>query len=248
MVKELDPTSTPAKGADAPFRLHKAITTALADTHRLVEELSDSLPNAELFHRTIEAHQPPPELGLEEISRFHRAINAYADQWAESTARFVLPPPSGPYRRPSSRGTWGISGSIDLRFTRDDGLAEIRKVSLGSPPTDPDARLGDIIRFSLIGAPGLLSLLYVSPDAQSAGIHLREHHITDDDINEARLRVRKTVDSALDVVEASSAAGTVVDEGSFTEPGWWCNQCAYVRNCPAVAQQSINDLIALYPV
>ncbi len=247
MSREVDDTKTPAKGANAPFRLHKAIMAALSDTHRLVEELSESLPNTELFHRTIEEQVAPPELGIEEISRFHRALNAYADQWAESTARFVLPPIQGPYRRPSARGTWGISGGIDLRFTRDDGLAEIRKITLGSPPPDPSPRIGDIIRFSLIGAPGILSLLYVSPDAGSSGVHLREQHITDDHISEARSRVRSVVDAAFDVVEASAAAGTTIDESHLAEAGWWCNQCAYVRHCPAIAQPSMSDLIAGYP-
>jgi hypothetical protein len=142
-----------------------------------------------------------------------------------------------------------MSGAIDLRFIRDDGLVEIRKISIGArpPASDTPVPIAEVLRFSLIGAQGVLAQLFVPQDPAAIGSVLRERMVTDVDIDAARAKVRAAVDQAEDRVASSEANGTTIDGVELTKVGWWCNQCAYLRNCPAIPQQSVNTLIGAYP-
>lgn len=258
LVHELNPNKTPARSSDGVFRLHRAITNAISESHRIVQELSKTLPNAELLTTTLEERLPPIELGREEVGRFRAALVAYADSWADGDAEFI-PAPDAPYRRPSIRRTWGVSGTIDLRFRRNDGTIEIRKVAVGGRPSDKsaDVAIADVLRFSLLGAPGVLAQLYVPQDVGTPGGVLTERSVTDNDIAAARVRVRDAVDAAQDLLEQvgdglsvgglSGEGLSALDSLELTTPGWWCNQCPYVRGCPALPQQSSGELIGSYP-
>ncbi len=253
LALEFDRTRTPAKTADATFRLHQAVMSALAESHlvvqALVDESSGAWPAPDVLIETLAQRVPPPELGLEEIDRFRNVLTAYGETFADSTARFVAAPMNGPYRRPSQRRSWGISGAVDLRFTRDDGQLEIRKWSLGTRPvaTDDPVPIADILRFFLIGGAGVFAQLYIPNDPLAPGAVLRERTVTDSDISAARQTARRAIDEAEDLVTSSEANGSTIDEVSLTSSGWWCNQCTYVRNCPAIPQQSSQSLLGAYP-
>ncbi len=249
LAHELNPDRTAARSANAPFRLHRAITDAISEAHLVVQALSQTLPAAELLIATLHDRRPPVELGLEEVARFKLAISAYAESFCDNDARYVEAP-TAPFRRQSARRTWGITGSIDLRFRRSDGTTEIRRIALGgkAPHQTTPVSLPDILRFSLIGEPGHLVHLHVPADETLPGAIICERTVSNEMINVQRASVRELVDVACDLVESSSVdGGTSIDDANNAQPGWWCNQCAYVRGCPAVPQQTVADIIGRYP-
>ena len=248
LAHELNPDRTPARSANAPFRLYRAITDAISEAHLIVQELSQALPAAELLITALLERRPPVELGHEELARFNAAVAAYADSFSDSEARYVEAP-TGPYRRPSARRTWGVSGAIDLRFRRPDGTTEIRKIVLGGTAPHPSTPvpLPDILRFSLIGENGFLVHLHVPTDESSPGAIICERTVSEEMITESRSLVREAIDAAVDLVDGSgSDEGAPIDDPRNASPGWWCNQCTYVRGCPAVPQQTTSAIIESY--
>jgi hypothetical protein len=234
----LDPEQTRPRTADGTFRLSNAISVAIVDAHRQCEDGGYSDHG---LLTALEACSAPPELGHEEAARFVTAMDAYADAFgSDEAARAVCLHAKSEKPLEVPLGDCGavLTGRVSLVFSNEPSNAQTGSITIRSLTVGPlggasDER-ADALRLAALGATdGSVVRLTVTPTGSTA---LSARSFTHDEI---RAAWRDTGD----MVDAALAAG----EAAVASAGWWCTNCAFVRQCPAVSNERFIDLVDAYP-
>jgi hypothetical protein len=216
------PTSQPL---DDRFRLKNAVVEAIRGAHTRSAE--DDCDVADVLDAP-----PPKHLEPEEQTRFGDALEAYGD--AVSGRDGALRVTDDTLTRDSRNGAFRLTGRPDLVFDLPDGGVEVRRVGLSPRPAGPSGAspatnaFGAAMRLLLrpAGALRVLQLHLVAPGG------CVETVFDDEAASTFGREMNEGVESAL---ASAHPAPT---------PGWWCNDCPSLINCPAVPQSAANEVFA----
>jgi hypothetical protein len=227
LARLLDPELTPARGKEPSFRLPGALNDALMVAHRLAEDREI------MVTETIDA-TPPPHLGTEEAQLFRTAVEHYDEAFGETPA--LLDRRAGEFlKRPAADPRYELSGKLDLVFSphpkasEETPILEVRRIVLREHTVtrSPTASWRDI---------GTAALLRIRKSS--------------DDDNEPILRI-ETLWAAgrAKIITTYVRAGDLDllrDRLTLAVSGWWCPTCRFAHRCPAISQDSTEQLLSRF--
>ena len=256
LARLLDPELTPARGKEPSFRLPGAINDALLVAHRLAED------REVLVTETIDA-TPPPNLSTEEAQLFRIAVEHYDEAFGEDTAR--LDRRAGEFlKRPAADSRYELSGKLDLVFaptsrpgiispsfepnadsekdhaSRPQPLLEVRRIVLREHTVSRttaaswrDIGIAALLRVRSHGDDDNEPILRIETLWAAGRAKIVTTHVRAGDLDLLRHRLTLAVNAATDTPEAAN-------------PGWWCPTCRFAHRCPAIAQDSAEQLLSRF--
>jgi hypothetical protein len=239
LARLLDPELTPARGKEPSFRLPTAINDALMVAHRLAED------REVMVTETLDA-SPPSHLGIEEASLFRVAIDHYDEAFGEDPA--ILDRRAGEFlKRPAADPRFELSGKLDLVFapklrgTTGPSLLEVRRivlrehtVSRSTSASWRDIGTAALLRIRKPGDDDNQPILRIETLWAAGRAKIITTYVRAGDLDSLRDRLTLAVNAATDT------------PGQAT-PGWWCTTCRFAHRCPAIAQDSAEQLLGRFP-
>jgi hypothetical protein len=231
----LDPELTPARGKEPTFRLPSALNDALLVAHRLAED------REVMVTETLDA-SPPSHLGIEEASLFRVAIDHYDEAFGEDPA--VLDRRAGEFlRRPAADPRYELSGKLDLVFapklggTAGHSLLEVRRVVLREHTVSRSASAS----WRDIGTAALLRIRKPGDDDNQPILRIETLWAA----GRAKIITTYVRAGELDLLRdrLTLAVNAATDTPGQATPGWWCTTCRFAHRCPAIAQDSAEELL-----
>jgi hypothetical protein len=238
LARLLDPELTPARGKEPSFRLPGAINDALMVAHRLAED------REVMVTQTLDA-TPPPHLGTEEAKLFSIAIGHYDEAFGEDPA--VLDRRAGEFlKRPAADPRYELSGKLDLVFTPkaaappEGALLEVRRivlrehtVSRSTTASWRDIGTAALLRIRKPGDDDNQPILRIETLWAAGTAKIITTYVRAGDLDLLRDRLTLAVNAATDTPEQAI-------------PGWWCPTCRFAHRCPAIAQDSAEQLLSRF--
>jgi hypothetical protein len=238
LARLLDPELTPARGKEPSFRLPGAINDAVMVAHRLAED------REVLVTEALDA-TAPPHLGTEEAKLFRAAIEHYDEAFGEDPA--LLDRRAGEFlKRPAADPRYELSGKLDLVFTAKPGptaensLLEVRRivlrehtVSRSTAASWRDIGMAALLRIRKAGDDDNQPILRIETLWAAGRAKIITTYVRAGDLDLLRDRLTLAVNAATDSPERAV-------------PGWWCPTCRFAHRCPAIAQDSAEELLSRF--
>jgi hypothetical protein len=256
LARLLDPELTPARGKEPSFRLPGAINDALLVAHRLAED------REVLVTETIDA-TPPPNLSTEEAQLFRIAVEHYDEAFGEDPA--LLDRRAGEFlKRPAADPRYELSGKLDLVFaptsrpgiispsfepnadsekdhaSQPKPLLEVRRIVLREHTVSRttaaswrDIGIAALLRVRNHGDDDSEPILRIETLWAAGRAKIVTTHVRAGDLDLLRDRLTLAVNAATDTPDAAN-------------PGWWCPTCRFAHRCPAIAQDSAEQLLSRF--
>lgn len=238
LARLLDPELTPARGKEPSFRLPGALNDALMVAHRLAEDREI------MVTETIDA-TPPPHLGTEEAQLFRTAVEHYDEAFGEAPA--LLDHRAGEFlKRPAADPRYELSGKLDLVFTPrpnaapKQSLLEVRRIVLrehtvtrSTTPSWRDIGTAALLRIRKSTDDDNEPILRIETLWAAGRAKIITTYVRAGDLDLLRDRLTLAVNAATDTPELAI-------------PGWWCPTCRFAHRCPAIAQDSTEQLLSRF--
>ena len=182
------------------------------------------------------AATPPDTLSTEEKHVFTALIEHYREAFGDEHLTLDVRQSGATQRRDSASGLFTLSGRTDLVLkTPDDdpGTVTVRRIQTRQPRStwsDPGYAL--LLRLPLARAAND-PVLRVERLWSSEAPGTSQHIVTGADVETFRSELLAMV------TEAPLGADR-------TEAGWWCGSCPVIQRCPAMQQQSFEDIVTAF--
>lgn len=228
-----EPEPSAARSSDAAFRLINETTLALRSAHTAADERGVRLST--VVDDEPDRLRAPDTLSTEEQAVFEALVQHYVETFGDADLTLDLAHSGATQRRDSASGLFTLVGRTDLvlhgRTAEGRTIPLVRRIHVRRPRTTAaDPGLVVLLKLALPPATNdavlLVERLWFAP---VPGVS--EHTVRVADVDAFRTRVLAAVTDARSDPERAT-------------PGWWCSSCPVLTGCPAVAQESFEQLIA----